>query len=96
MPTLLTNSTSSHIVPTSTNGTYTSTDSSTYATNSSSQHHTNLSGINKISNLVVDSTCHSAPSSPTTCIESTTMNSNNNTQLLSPNDHVRKISIIYL
>jgi hypothetical protein len=99
MPTLLTTSTSPGLVTTNTtglssNGTYSSCDSSTLAT-LSSQYHTNMTTTNKISNLVVDSTSHlpqiiSAPSSP--IIESTTTNSNNNnnniTQPLSPNDNV--------
>ncbi len=89
MPTLLTASSSPGLITTSTtgsssNGTYSSTDSSIF----SSQHHTNMTATNKISNLVVDSTSHlpqivSAPSSP--IIESTTTNS---IQSLSPNDNV--------
>jgi len=90
MPTLLTAPSSPGLVTTNTtessssNGIYSSTDSSIL----SSQHHTNMIATNKISNLVVDSTSHlpqivSAPSSP--IIESTTTNS---IQSLSPNDNV--------
>ena len=62
----------------------------------SSQHHsyasTNMTTTNKISNLVVDSTSHLpqivSATIITSIIESTTTNSNNITQSLSPNDNV--------
>jgi len=108
MPTLLTagnSSTPGSIIASTTgpssaipNVTYSSLsssmDSSTFA-NVSSQHHSYAS-TNKISNLVVDSTSHlpqivNERSSP--IIESTTTNSNNITQSLSPNDNVCELII---
>ncbi|CAF1328054.1 unnamed protein product [Adineta steineri] len=87
--------------PTVTNATHSPIDSSILAT-VSSQHHsfasTNMITTNNISNLIVDSTSHlsqvtSVPSSPSSIIESTTANSNNNLiHSLSPNDNTQSNS----
>jgi hypothetical protein len=81
-------------------------DSSTLATHSS-QHHsyasTNMTTTNKISNLVVDPTSYlpqvvSVPSSPSSFIESTITNSNNNNIIhsLSPNDNVWELNDVFI
>jgi len=82
-------------------------DSSTLATHSS-QHHsyasTNITTTNKISNLVVDRTSYlpqvvSVPSSPSSFIESTITNSNNNNNIihsLSPNDNVCELNDVFI